>query len=288
MPQTAPQTPRIVGYYPGCALHGTSREYDASIRAVAAALGHELREIDDWNCCGASAGHSTDLKLSASLSLRNLALAERQKLHTLLAPCPLCSKLLLAAAANPRTRAEAEQVIEMPYTGGVRTINYVQYCIESLDAIAAKARDALHGLKIACYYGCLLTRPPKVLQFDDCEHPTSMEQVLRALKAEPVDFSCKTECCGSGFTQSRPLAVLRLSRKVLESAKAAGAEAVAVVCPMCQVNLDMRQAAIEREFRIKLGLPVIYLSQLIGLALGIERSKLGLDSHFVSTRLRGA
>ncbi|HUS57846.1 MAG TPA: CoB--CoM heterodisulfide reductase iron-sulfur subunit B family protein [Planctomycetota bacterium] len=292
LPNQTPRSTCTLGYYPGCALHGTSKEYDISVRAVAAELGQELREIEDWNCCGASAGHSTNRKLAACLSLRNLALARQQNLKTVLTPCPLCSKQLLSAAAevaaDPQVRAEAEQTIEMPFGGGVRTINYIQYCTDSLDAITSRIGEGLRGLKAACYYGCLLTRPPKVVQFDDAEHPTSMENVVRALKGEPVEFSCKTDCCGGGFTQSHPEAVLRLSRKILENAKAAGAEVIAVACPMCQVNLDMRQAAIEKRYGISLGLPIVYLSQLAGLALGIDRKKLGLGLHFVSMPERGA
>ena len=282
------QSTTKIGYYPGCALHGGSSEYDKSVRAIAEALGHTLVEVADWNCCGASAAHMINEKLATSLSIRNLALAEEQGLAAILTPCPLCSKQLLVAAdaiaKDPAAKQEVEGVVEMTYAGSVRTVNCVQYCVENLNAIKAKMTgEGLRGLKAACYYGCLLTRPPKVLKFDDCEQPTSMEQVLRAIKAEPVEFACKTDCCGGGFTQSHSEAVVRLCRKILENAREAGAQAIAVACPMCQMNLDMRQRAVEKKFGIKIGLPIVYLSQLVGLALNINRKKLGLDMHFVST-----
>lgn len=288
-PVNAPETGNPnVGYYPGCALKGSSPEYDMSVRAVSEALGRELREIDDWNCCGASAGHMTDRKLAVCLSLRNLALAERQGMESILAPCPMCSKELLVAAdavaTDPEARREAEETIEMSYKGGVRTLNYIQYLTEiGLEALHGKLTTELRGLKVACYYGCLLTRPPKVLRFDDYEQPESFERIVALLGAEPVEFSHKTECCGGGFTQSHSAAVVRLCGRILSSAKSAGADAVAVACPMCHINLDMRQPAAEKELGVELGLPIVYLSQLVGLALGIERKKLGLNRHFIST-----
>ena len=286
MADQRPIASKRIGYYPGCALHGSSREYDMSVRAVAQALGHELVEVNDWSCCGASAAHSTNAKLAESLSIRNLALAEKQGLDAILAPCPMCSKQLLVAAESlaehPAVKAEVEQIIEMPYGGGVRTLNYIQYCIDSLDDLKARVKEpGLGKLKVACYYGCLLTRPPKVLKFDDAEQPVLMETVLQAVGAEPVAWAHRTECCGGGFTQSHEEAVVRLCRRILENAKAAGAEMLAVACPMCQMNLDLRQKAVEKKFDLKLGMPIVYVSQLVGLALGIDRRKLGLDRHFV-------
>jgi len=277
-----------VGYYPGCALHGSSAEYDMSVRAVAEALGHELREIDDWNCCGASAAHMTNGKLAFCLSLRNLALAGQQGMEAVLAPCPMCSKELLGAAAkaasDPDALAEAEATIEMSCTGSVRPLNYIQYLVESgLDSLEAAIRVKLTGLKAACYYGCLLTRPPKIVRFDDAEQPSSFERIVKLLGAEPVEFPMKTECCGGGFTQSNAGAVARLCGRILRSAKAAGADVIATACPMCQMNLDMRQPDAEKLCGEAFGLPVVYLSQLVGLALGIDRRKLGLGRHFVST-----
>jgi len=275
-------------------LHGSSSEYDISVRAVADSLGHELREIDDWNCCGASAAHMTNEKLAFCLSLRNLALAEQQGLEAVLAPCPMCSKELLNAAArasdDPDARADAEAAIEMTCAGTVRAINYIQYLEESgLDSLEESVTVKLTGLKVACYYGCLLTRPPKVVQFDDAEQPDSFERIVRLLGAEAVDFAMKTECCGGGFTQSNAPAVARLCGRILRSAKSAGANVIATACPMCQMNLDMRQPDAAKLTGEAFGLPVVYLSQLVGLALGIERRRLGLGRHFVSTaNVKGA
>ena len=283
-----------IGYYPGCALRGSSHEYDVSVRAVARLMGMELLELDDWSCCGASAAHCTNRKLAVCLSLRNMALAEEQGFDTIMSPCPLCSGQLAAAAealaGDPGLKAQAEAAVGSPRGQGVRAVNYLQYIREHcFDAVRDMVRRPLTGLKVACYYGCLLTRPPRLVKFDDADQPTSMEEIVRVLGAEPADFPHRTECCGSGFTQSNSKAVVRLCRPIIESAKAAGAHAICVACPMCQMNLDMRQRDVEREAGTKLDLPVVYLSQLIGLALGIDRKELGLTRHFVSTvRVKGA
>jgi heterodisulfide reductase subunit B len=283
----------VIGYYPGCALHGTSSEYEMSVRAVAEALSHRLQEIDDWNCCGASAAHMTNRTMATCLSLRNLALARKQGIDAVFAPCPMCSKELLAAAEaaaeSEQARQRYEQIIENQYDGGVRVLNYIQYLFDivGLDALQQRVTNPLNDLKVACYYGCLLTRPPGLVQFDDCEQPSSFERVVRTLGAEPVDFPLKTERCGGGFTQSNAPSVGRLSGMILRTARSAGADAVAVACPMCQMNLDMRQSAAEKQLGEQLNMPVVYLSQLVGLGVGVGRKKLGLDRHFVSTAAIG-
>lgn len=275
-----------IGYYPGCALHGSSNDYEASVRASLAALDTALRDVDDWICCGASAAHALNHRLATALPARNLALAERDGLTEVLAPCPLCSMALLRAQDQLRQDAGLRQamsaIVELPVAGSARVLNLIQVFQRiGFDRIKAAAKRPLAGVKPACYYGCLLTRPGAGERFDDVEHPTSMETLLAALGAEPVAWNYQTECCGAGLTLADEETVLDLSHKILSNAATHGATCLVVACPMCHVNLDMKQAAIEARHGARHGLPVYYLSDLVGRALGLNDSALGVDRHFV-------
>jgi heterodisulfide reductase subunit B len=274
------------GYYPGCALHGSSNDYDQSLRACLSALGVTLREIDDWICCGATAAHSLNHKLAVALPARNLALARAQGCTEMLAPCPMCSMQLLRAhhaiENDAALRAEISTVVEAEVDGSPRVLNLIQVFERfGLDALKAAVKQPLTDLKPACYYGCLLVRPPQVVDFDDAEQPQSMEAVMTALGAKPVEWSYKTECCGAGMTMCSPATVLELSGRILANAADRGANCVVVACPMCHVNLDMKQSAIEGFLGRKIGLPVYYLTDAVGMALGLSESALGADRHFV-------
>jgi len=275
-----------IGYYPGCALHGSSNDYEASVRACMQKLQVELKELDDWLCCGASAAHNINKKLAAALPARNLAIAERDGIGELLAPCPLCSMALLQVRNRLREsealRTEMSDIVEAPVSGKTKVINLIQIFQQvGQENITAAAVKTLEGYKPACYYGCLLVRPPKDLQFDDCEHPCSMENLLRALGAEPADWNYKVECCGAGLTLADDSVVIELTGKILKNAKKHGANCMVVACPMCHVNLDMKQPAIEKALGESLGLPVYYLSDLVGIALGLSEQELRIDKHFV-------
>ena len=277
-----------IGYYPGCALHGSSKEYDKSIQRLAKEFEVELEEIDDWACCGASAGHQTNHKLSLALNLRNLSLAEKQGLTEVVAPCPLCSRIMIGAehdlTEDKELCDEVKEIIDLEYDNSVKVLNYLQYLhTYCLDQIKEKVVAPLEGLKIACYYGCVLTRPPQILQFDKCEQPETMDNIVSEIGGEPVSWPFKTECCGAGFTMSRPDVVTELSKRVLLSAKQHGADLIAVACPMCHVNLDMKQESVETNYDVELDIPILYISQLVGLALGINPTELGLNIHFVKT-----
>ena len=276
-----------LGYYPGCALEGSSKDYSMSVERIFKEIGVELEPIKDWNCCGASAAHSTNHKLSLALPYRNLALAKEQGLTEVFAPCPFCSKTLINTnyeLADEKKRSTLHAQRPTPYDGSVKVINSVDIFTRLMDKIQPKINPArLKDLKVACYYGCLLVRPPKLLKYDDPEQPTSMDEVVKKLGAEPVDWEFKIECCGGGFTVCNEEAVLELSNKILEDAKDNGAQAIIVACQMCQINLDMRQKAIEKKYNVSYNMPIIYLPQLIGLAMGIEAKELGLDLHFVAT-----
>jgi heterodisulfide reductase subunit B2 len=277
-----------IGYYPGCALEGSSREYAVAVERVMKELGVELTPVEDWNCCGASAAHSTNHKLGIALPYRNLANAQAQGLKEIFAPCPFCSKTLMHASHEvtdkPKLNEEMKTITGLNYDGSVRLINGVAIFERFADKIIAKVKpEALKDLKVACYYGCLLVRPPKLLKYDEPEQPILMDEMVKKIGAEPVEWEYKVECCGGGFTVCDEDAVLELSRAILQDAQDNGAQAIVVTCQMCQANLDMRQTAIEKKFGIKFNMPIVYLPQLIGLAMGIAPKELGLNLHFVST-----
>ncbi len=274
------------GYYPGCALHGSSNDYERSVQACLKKLGVGLKELDDWICCGATAAHSLNHTLSVALPARNLGLAERDGLNELLAPCPMCSMELIKArramAADAGLRKQISDIVELPVTGNAEVVNLIQVFQRiGLDRIRDAVTRPLEHIAAACYYGCLLTRPPDTVQFDDCEHPQSMETILEALGARAVEWNYQTECCGAGMTMASESTVLNLSHKILDNAEAHGANCVVVACPMCHVNLDMKQPDIDRRYGVKHELVVYYLSDLVGLALGLSEAELGIDKHFV-------
>jgi len=276
------------GYYPGCSLQGSAAEFDISVRAMAEGLGDELVEVADWSCCGATAAHALSRDLGLALPARNLALARQQGFAEVLAPCAACSNRLQVTAStlaeDARTRDRIEDIVEMPLGQTPRVWNLVQYLqAHGLDALRERVSRPLAGLRLACYYGCLLLRPEKRLGFDDPEQPASMEAVLQALGAEPVEWPLRNECCGGGFTISKPEAVLRLAGALLQDACAHGAQALVAACPMCHANLDMRQRAIERALRRRLRAPVYYLSEVVAWALGVPASRLALGKHLVRT-----
>ena len=198
----------------------------------------------------------------------------------------MCSMELLRAnralAACPGLREEISTIVELEVDGSTQVLNLIQVVQKiGLEAIKQQVVRPLSGFRPACYYGCLLTRPPRDVQFDDCEQPRSMETVLAALGAEPVDWNYRTECCGAGMTMADEETVLDLSHKILSDAAAHHASCIVVACPMCHVNLDMKQADIERRFGVRHDLVVYYLSDMIGLALGMDQATLGIDRHFV-------
>ena len=275
-----------IGYYPGCALHGSSNDYEQSLRACLSALDVQLGEIKDWICCGATAAHSLNHKLSLALPARNLAVAERDGFKQLFAPCPLCSMQLLKvkrAVADERVRKELSEIVEADVRGESEVLNLIQLFENiGLERLKSAVKTPLASITAACYYGCLLTRPPDVVHFDDFEQPSSMESVVAALGAKTVEWNYKTECCGAGMTMSNEDIVLELAHKILRNAAEHGANCLVVACPMCHVNLDMKQAAVERRFGKKLGMVVYYLSDLVGLALGLSAEQLGINRHFVT------
>jgi heterodisulfide reductase subunit B len=224
-----------------------------------------------------------------ALPARNLAIAQREGLPELLAPCPMCSVALMKArgalADSAELRRQMSEIVELDVHGDTQVLNLIQVLQKiGLEKIKEKAARPLAEFRPACYYGCLLTRPAATLQFDDAEQPGSMETILRELGAQPVEWSYKTECCGGGMTMADEETVLELSHKILGNAIDHGANCLVVACPMCHVNLDMKQAGVERRYDCLHDLVVYYLSDLVGLALGLDEHTLGIDRHFVVKR----
>jgi heterodisulfide reductase subunit B len=273
-----------IGYYPGCSLLGSSREFDESVRALAQAIGLELVAVPDWNCCGASSAHVLDHKLSLALPARILAQAEAAGLTEVLAPCAACYNRLAssraALEADPALAAEVAAIIEMPVTGRVKVVNVLEVLDRFQDILKEKTVAPL-GRKMACYYGCLLVRPPKVVAFDRAEDPRSMDRMLAAAGAQPIDWNFKTECCGAAFSVTRTDLVARMSGKIVADAVRHGAEAIVVACPMCHSNLDMRRPEINAQLGADVQLPVMFITQALGLALGLDPVALGLQRHMV-------
>jgi heterodisulfide reductase subunit B len=276
-----------VGYYPGCSLHATAREFDESLRSLAPHLGVELVEIEDWACCGATSAHATNHLLSVALPARTLGLAREQGFDEILAPCAACYGRLAVArhemVEDPELRGKVEGIIRRPLDGMPRITNIAQFLRDQIPAIQAKVTRKLTDLAVACYYGCLLVRPTNVNTFDDPEAPQSLELVVKALGGQAVSWNRKLDCCGAGFALSRTGSVLRLGREILEDARHAGAQVVTVGCPMCHNNLDFRQKAISRGVQDSNPLPITFITELVGLAMGLSPEELGLNRHFVST-----
>jgi heterodisulfide reductase subunit B len=246
-----------------------------------------MREIPDWSCCGSTPAHTVDHVLSAAISARNLGLAEDMGLETVTTPCPSCLTNLKTAAhrmRSPEFMEKVNKLLDRPVKNTVKVKSVLQIIVEDLgiDAIKEKVVKPLTGLKLAPYYGCITNRPPEVMEFDDCENPVAIDNIMEALGAEVVPFPLKVECCGASFGVARKDIVAKLSGRLLDTAEDNGAMAMVTGCPLCQMNLDLRQGQINAANGTNHDIPVFYYTQLMGLALGLDKSKLGLDKLVVS------
>lgn len=277
------------GIYPGCSLTGSARDYNESVYSLAEAFGIEFVQIPDWNCCGATAAHNMNKELSLVLPARILALAEKNGLDEVIVPCAACYSRLVVTQhelkKDPELKNHISKVLEMDYRGSTRLLNVIEwidkYIVPELDEKIVNKFDH----KVACYYGCLLVRPNKVLNYDRAEDPQTMDVVMSKLGAIAVDYPYKTECCGAGLSISRTDIVSKLSGKIIEDAEHRGAEAIIVACPMCHSNLDMRRSDINKYWKTEYKIPVIFITQAIGLAIGLSAEKIGLKRHFVEVNI---
>ncbi len=273
------------GYYPGCSLHSTGVEYDESFRAVAQRLGIELEEIKGWTCCGSAPAHISSHLLSIALPIRNLILAEERGYQEIAVPCAACfsrfKRAIHETGQDPELAADVEYVVGKKFAGTTRPVHPLESLSERREDIAANIVAVLPDIRVACYYGCLLVRPPGVMEFDEHEYPMSMDHILQAAGIQTIDWSAKTDCCGASMALSETDIVLNLCHEILEEAKEVGADAIAVACSLCHVNLDTRQGEVEAKFNTDYGIPILYFTQLLGLALGVKPGELGLKRHFV-------
>ena len=277
-------------YYPGCASEGTGIGQGLSIEAIANPLDIELIELEDWTCCGSTPYGSINTVESFVIAAHDLALAEKTGLD-LVTPCSSCSVILSEAALHLKESPqlmkqvnEALAVANLEYQGNVRVRHLVEVLVNDItpEVIADKVQRKLNGLKVAPYYGCQLVRPDR--GFDDMDSPQSLDRLVVSLGAEAVPYPLKTRCCGSALIISEERLALGLIRKLLDSAVENGAQCIVTCCPLCQLNLDAYQRRVNSEFKTKFKLPILFIWQLIGLALGIDAKSLGLNSNIVSPR----
>jgi len=274
-------------YYPGCSAHSTARDMHESALAVAGVLGIDLVEPAGWTCCGATAAHQTDRVLAASLPAASL-LKVRDMGLDMVVNCAACYNRMKVTnhevSTDPAMRKKVSDALGKDYDGSVKVRHIVEVLLEDvgLDVIKGAFKRSLNGLQGACYYGCLLVRPHEVTNFDDPENPTSLDRLVTAMGGVSLDWPHKVECCGGGLSMSRTDVVVSLTDSIVGMAKAAGARCIAVSCPMCQINLDMRQQDIEKQTGTRHDMPILYITQLLGLCLGISPNKLGLNKLMVS------
>lgn len=270
-----------VAYYPGCSLHATAKEYDRSVKAVSAALGIELKELDDWACCGATAAHSTNFKLSVALPARDLISAEKDNLDVMV-PCAACFSRFKSAQHyldhDAELRKEVEKTVGKPYKGGVAIRNPIDIIANDIgfDTLKSKVKKPLTGIKPVAYYGCLLLRPPEVCNFDNYENPVLLDKLMAALGADVKPWSYKTDCCGGSLSISRSEIVIKMVDKLMNMAREAGANCIVVACPLCMANLDSRASSNVR-------MPVYYFTELIGIAMGLPSGREWLKLHNIDS-----
>ncbi len=277
---------KLVAYYPGCSLESTSTEFNESAKSVCAALDLKLYEPKGWVCCGATAAHRSDPETGLRLPMENLALIERSGFSEVTMPCAACFNRHKAAQYEIRHdeshRQAMDEVLDYHYQDSVKVNTLIETILQHVgeEKIAEKVQKPLENLKVVCYYGCLLTRPPQVTEAENPENPTDMDELVAALGAEVLDWSYKTCCCGAAHSLTRPDIVVKLSGNLVMHARQAGADVIAVACPLCHINLDARQFQMDVEEPM----PIMFFTQLMSLALGLPEKEAVLHKNMVDPR----
>ncbi|MCS6880764.1 MAG: CoB--CoM heterodisulfide reductase iron-sulfur subunit B family protein [Oscillochloridaceae bacterium] len=288
-------------YYPGCSLERNAGAYHTSLMAVAAQLGVEFAEVDDWNCCGATEFIAVNRLRAYALVSRNLALAARQTGGSngaakgqLVAPCSACylnlSKVDHYLSESPALASDVNQALAaggLSYApGSLRVRHLLDVLVNDVgyEKVAARVCRPLHGLRVAPYYGCLVVRPGFRERFDDPEYPTSLDRLMRALGATVVDFPLKAHCCGGHMTQISRDVALELIRRLLKNAADYQADLIVTLCPMCQLNLDAFQESVNGLFGTEYRIPILFFTQLMGLAFGLSPAAVGIGKEFIDAR----
>lgn len=279
-----------LAYYPGCSLESTGKEYDMSTKEVFKALDIELSGLKDWNCCGSSVASSTDYLLSLALPARNLAISENENLDVM-PPCPECYLKLWKACesvkADPEVLEKVNKILEgtgLKLQGSIDVKHPVYVLVNDfgLEKLKEQVVNPLDELKVVPYYGCVMLKPPRGDRVDSAENPTGLDRIITTVGAAVVPFDLKVSCCGGALMLTNREVMLKLTHELLKSAKNAGADCIITACPLCHMALDARQIEVEKEYNEKIDMPILYFTQLIGLALGIDPNKLGLNKNFVS------
>ncbi len=283
-------------YYPGCSMGGSARGYATSVAAVAEPLGIKLHEIDDWNCCGATEYLSIGPIRAHALIARNLAIAERERngSSTLVAPCSACYANLVKTDSYVRHDPALAELVNtaldaggLSYTpGSIQVRHLVEVIVHDIgpEAVRARVTRPLTGLRVAPYLGCLVTRPDPDHRWRSKEQPREFDELLAALGAEVVDYPLRTDCCGGHLSQISPATGLDMIRRLLDAAARLEADVMATVCPMCQMNVDLYQGEVNRRFHTDFKMPILFFTQLMGLAFGFEAHAVGIGSEVVSAR----
>jgi heterodisulfide reductase subunit B len=284
------------GYYPGCSVKGTGKAYEESLLAVFEALGVDVDELSDWNCCGSTVFISLDEHEAAALAARNLAIAEQDD-RDLMAPCAACwlalTKTQKKLGSDPQLLqtvcAAMAETVDSPYKGTVNVRHPLDVLANDIgsDRIADLTSHSLEGIKVAPYYGCQIVRPYVASEGDTASEPTSMDRLLTAAGAEVIDFQFKTSCCGASTTMVMPGLGAELVYTLTNEAERLGADVIAVACPLCQFNLEAYQEQAAKQFGKSIKMPVLYFTQLIGMALGLPPRKLGLQRSMIRAHLAG-
>ncbi|MFZ5639243.1 MAG: CoB--CoM heterodisulfide reductase iron-sulfur subunit B family protein [Bacillota bacterium] len=278
-----------LAYYPGCSLHSMETAYDHSVKAVCKHLGIDLWEIPDWVCCGASSAHSIDHLIGLAIPAKTLVKAEKEGLDVM-APCAACWQRLVWVNHEVNTNTKMKEKISKAIGEEIKGTSKVLTIMEAIasvgtDKIAQAVKKPLTGLKVASYYGCYYVKPPKLTHVDDPENPQLIDNLMKAIGAEAVDWPFKTECCGTSLIFQDVNTTLDMSRKVIDVATKAGAEVIVTACPVCEMNLDMRMESINKRFKTNYHIPVVYFTELMAVALGSSPQEVGIDKgHCSSTQ----
>jgi heterodisulfide reductase subunit B len=279
-----------IAYYPGCSLHASSELYDIQSRLVFRRLGVELKEIEDWNCCGATSASKTDDFLALALPARNLGIADASGLAEIVIPCSSCYSRMLVSQKklvdDPGLKNKINAELTKKVEGKIKISSILEVLVSKAISgeIAEKSIKKLEGLKPVCYYGCLLTRFPCDVEIpDNVENPQGMEIVCKVLGAQPLDWSYKTDCCGASAVINDTDTSLLLMSRILKDALARGANCFITTCPMCQLNMDAYQDRVGEKYGIQKRLPVYFITELLGIAMGFSPKEMQLNRHFIDS-----
>jgi len=279
-----------IAYYPGCSLQASSELYDIQSRLVFRRLGVELKEIEDWNCCGATSASKTDDFLALALPARNLGIADASGLSELVIPCSSCYSRMLVSQKklidDPGLKNKINAELTKKVEGKIKISSILEVLVSKAISgeIAEKSIKKLEGLKPVCYYGCLLTRFPCDVEVpDNVENPQGMEIVCKVLGAQPLDWSYKTDCCGASAVINDTDTSLLLMSRILKDALARGANCFITTCPMCQLNMDAYQDRVGEKYGIQKRLPVYFITELLGIAMGFSPKEMQLNRHFIDS-----